>query len=231
MNCNLCQSKSEVYCSCANIFLCDTHIDNHMKMPGIHQVESIDLELNNSEINELKNEALTRIKNVQTSKKEIFSVAKRLIKEIENSVKAAIEKLNKFENEYILLAKVVKFSSSLKLKAQRMIATSIKLKKVNLNLKAKFINVFTEDLVTIFEKNQDFSTGVDNNSLFITQGANYWEPEQKINFLESQNIKHYQDLFKAETWRKIKEIKFSNDSKYSFICNFYSGKFKKGTYK
>lgn len=58
--------------------------------------------------------------------------------------------------------------------------------------------------------------------------SNSWELIYKQEIIESLLIPHYQDFFARNGTHQcpINEIKFSLDSKYSFICKSYEGTFK-----
>ena len=69
-------------------------------------------------------------------------------------------------------------------------------------------------------------TEVEGNEIILSnQGSNLWKLEKKKKFLESLRIEDYQEIFgRGNYFRElIKDIKFTDDSKYSFICQNYLG--------
>ena len=61
-----------------------------------------------------------------------------------------------------------------------------------------------------------------------TQGCNTWAISKKKQFLEQLKIADYMDKFEegGQCFDRIKEIMFSDDGKYTFICIIYIGIFK-----
>lgn len=62
----------------------------------------------------------------------------------------------------------------------------------------------------------------------IKQGNNSWPIKKKKDFMESLLISKYMDSFSKVSifCESIKEIRFSNDGKFSFVSKYYLGIFK-----
>lgn len=57
------------------------------------------------------------------------------------------------------------------------------------------------------------------------KGSNDWLLPQKIQFVQSLQIEHYQQKFgrDVEGGTVVHEIKFSNNGQFAFVCNVYEG--------
>ena len=162
MKCATCKENAELICPCQFIAFCLNHVGRHIIDTG-HSCEPLNMTLDSSELNSLKEEIRSRITKLEESKEQIYSVSHQMIKQIKLSSKKALQTLEKYISLYLKFLCLEKISKSLKSELDKVASTAIKVNKVYIEIKNIVDEGFSKEIVTIVDK-EEYQIYVDNNS-------------------------------------------------------------------
>lgn len=242
MKCYSCQRKPDFTCPCSFTPLCPEHLTSHLSLPGPHSIEHLNIPLENSLSLSLKKEVLNRIKLLQGTKEKLASLSKNLIKKILSCRGEVDKELNNLINYYFSLISFEKISNSLKTEVEKVLATCLRIKEFNMNVGSQSSKIFPEGLIsygeseTAIRKKEEIRQAEIKRTLeeecrakqLKIQGYNSLDIEGKKQLMDSMNNNAFNNDFGKSSGKrdKIKEILFSMDGKFSFICKSYLGIFK-----
>ena len=227
MKCNYCNLKSEFTCLCGFPFLCSNHLSQHLReSKNQHTIEPLDSCLSVIEYQALKKEAQSKIIELQKYKDNIYSYSKSLIKRIKKLSKEVTEKIDTQVLFYIKLIKLDNLSKSLKAKADKIATTLYMTKDLSVNIDLEIEKVFKQELFIISSKEEEEEkekskkvSEVELNQkkeLRFGENINQWSLDLKRSVID----------FQITAPSQTKEIRFSKDEKYVFVCKIYIGIFK-----
>ena len=92
--------------------MCETHIGTHMKTTGKHEIEVLDINLEQPRLQKLKSETFKRIQKINEAKKLIASTTESLIKTIKKAHRETIKRLDILRKNYFEILEHKKFCTS-----------------------------------------------------------------------------------------------------------------------
>lgn len=132
MLCGLCSNTAKFICNCSKFYICASHLNIHTSEGSNHQVESLEIELDEFDKTLLKNELNDRICHLENAKESITLQTKVLIKEIEASHKKLISKFESQLQEYLIYLQLNYFSKSQYREIERIIQSSYEINPISL---------------------------------------------------------------------------------------------------
>jgi WD40 repeat protein len=126
--CDICSEKAIKQCLCSSQFFCQQHCGEHVAQRGNHHFIEIALRLDPEQRLQLTEEISSRIKTIQQCKAKIAEQSSILINKIGEFSTFAIEKLEKFESEYLLLMKTTEYSETQIKAVHEILRTELQLK-------------------------------------------------------------------------------------------------------
>lgn len=228
MKCDFCKLRSEFTCLCEFPFLCSIHLSQHLRQAkNQHIIEPLDICLDTNECQALKNQAQRKIQELQKYKDQTYSLSKILIKKIKKCSKEVTQKIDTQALFYLKLMTLKNLSTSLKAKADKISSSVYVTKDLSLNIEQEIEKVFYQDLFTETseEEKEDLKKVSEEDkqkkepqamNLRFGQYINSWSLDQKRSAID----------FEITAPSQTREIRFSKDEKYIFVCRNYIGIFK-----
>lgn len=148
MKCALCSQASEYICPCNYIQLCQTHATSHCILRGLHHCECLNISKTDLENQGLNEKVLIRITEIENLKQTIISYSNNLKIKIAKYSKLSLQKLDRLSQLYCTLVHSKFLSSSLKIEAENVLSTSLKVKEIKLELDSVLQEAFTRNLIS-----------------------------------------------------------------------------------
>jgi hypothetical protein len=252
MKCQYDQHKVKYACTTHNAFLCKKHFKQHMSDRKAHMTLEIDNALVHSDFEKLKYQIIQRIKALEQSKHQIASKASQLIAEIEQACMSSIQNLddiiiscraNIIDNNFNDVAfqnVTMILNTTLKIEIDQQLRLNIREEPIREQL-IEIIREATKDDEKI--KQQPIREPFRNEQI-KGQPIKDIETKQLVQIPSNKELENSASLedkiefctqlsafrfFPIEKKWCIKEILFSDDQSFAFICKFYAGTIKQQT--
>ena len=144
MRCSYCLENARFKCRCQLSYMCATHLEIHLDTLENHEIESLNISLEQPRLQELKSEAFKKIQKIKEAEKLIAYRTKSLIKTVEKSHKEAIKRLDILRKNYFEILKHKKFCRS-------ELPIIEKIEKMELQIKIVEINQIVNQIEKVYE--------------------------------------------------------------------------------
>ena len=133
MRCLYCLQEAEFKCGCQQPYMCGTHLVIHIKNLGKHEFEVLNINLEQSRLQNLKSKSFKRIQKINEAEKLISSTTESLIKTIEKANREAINGLDNLRKNYFEILEHKKFCTSELPKIEEIEKTELDIKTVEID--------------------------------------------------------------------------------------------------
>ena len=200
MNRCRCNKDSLFFCHCSNVYLCHSHIGEHLA--ANHNYEQL-VELNSYDLSDLHLNLEKRIKSLTSVKDSLLNQTKQMIKQIQEKLSLEMTKINSKLNFYSNLLNTKLFHKNLPNEIRDIFNTNIIINSIDsTNLENSISNFFNQELIKsekdqvkdlIYKKNlilEQYAGSfkcikISFNSSFIVTGSEdcsvrFWDLERRI---------------------------------------------------
>ena len=112
--------------------MCETHLGDHIRLFGKHEYEHLNIDFEESMLQELRSDILKRINDINKAKKLIQSKTTSLIKTIEEVLIVGISRLNGLKEKLLEIIVHSKFCQSELLEIKKFQATEFNLELIDI---------------------------------------------------------------------------------------------------
>ena len=201
-----CFEEARFKCQCQKAYMCGTHLGNHLKILKKHEYEYLDIDLEQSRLQELKSETIKRIQKINEAEKMIANTTELLIKTIKKAHKETIKRLDNLRKNYFEILGHNKFCESEFTVIEKIEKMELEVKNVEIDqIMIQIGGVYGAELVNYLERGNSYI------EMSLKEKIDYYHPI----VLFHRNLNSYHQYGK--------ELLVSNDGKYLFFCKLHLG--------
>ena len=209
MRCFYCIQEAEFKCEWQQAYMCESHTGTHMKTTGKHEIEVLDIDLEQPRLQKLKSETLKRIQKINEAEKLILYTTESLIKTIEKAYKEAIKRLDNFRKNYFEILEHKKFCISELPIIEKIEKMELEVQNVEIDkLMIQISGVYGAELINYLERGNSYI------EMSLKEKIDYYYPIV-LNIIIGWDLNSCHQCGK--------ELLVSNDRKYLFFCKLHLG--------
>ena len=159
MDCQKCVNDPSFFCPCSKVFLCSSHLGDHLIETGNHLYQKLDTNLDDDRKLSLNKELSSRINELLGFLNKTQTKIKTIVNALQSKSMALSKNIHSIVDEYLVLANLKKVSNEIMKDIDKILNSKLLIEELNTNNLFQMINQeFSKDFVSFFSDQNNNTT-------------------------------------------------------------------------